>query len=86
LPSTQLFSIIYLIWQCIWASEGNLQTSSIKYIKWAVHNSFYVFYTAAWKWPLGVWKFCQHNPLKAKPKILYLKPQFYRAVNTFHLG
>jgi len=32
------------------------------------------------------WRIDAINPLKSKRRLLYLKAQSYRAVNTFHLG
>jgi hypothetical protein len=37
-PSTQLITVISLIWQHVSTSEGHLQASSKKYIKGIVYN------------------------------------------------
>jgi hypothetical protein len=38
LPSTQLVSVISLIWQHVSTSEGHLQASNTKYIKGILYN------------------------------------------------
>jgi hypothetical protein len=38
LPLTQVVGVSSLMWQHVSTSEGHLQASSIKYVKWNVHN------------------------------------------------
>jgi len=64
---------------CMWNKKFLQSTDKKTWMKEAILNTLT---------PLGAWYRIERdfNPLQMKSRLLYLKPQAYRAVKTFHLG